>query len=138
MAKEKPPITDFLGATLAVGDEIVFVSSPGGRRHLVKGFITAVNGKTVSVGQEKNAKYCGWAYPNQVLKITQGIPEGTEIVDSKYLAGVIKDADHLHQLKNAGVDNWSEYFSYRDPEEYCEECGLHLDDCECEVIKKNE
>lgn len=107
--KEQAVLTDFLGNPLTVGDEVVFVSSPGGRRHLVKGFITAVNGTTVSVGQEKNAKYCGWAYPNQVCKIPRGIPEGEVTIEFKKLLGLMEDSRKLESLEEAGVDNWSGY-----------------------------
>jgi hypothetical protein len=113
---------DVIGQDLQVGDKVVFVSSPGGRRHLVKGLITAVNGKTVSVAYEKTGNYAGWAYPNQVIKVPKDIPEGAVVVSKEELVSYRKAYYHLNELQALGVDNWEGYFNMQfDDEGYPEE-----------------
>jgi hypothetical protein len=115
---------DAIGQELQVGDEVVFVSSPGGIRHLVKGFISAVNGKTVSVAREKDSKYAGWARPNQVAKISSPkvIPEDSVVISKEKLVSYRKAYYHLNELQALGVDNWEGYFNMQfDDEGYPEE-----------------
>jgi len=96
---------DCMGNELQVGDTVAYVSRPGGKRHLVRGYIHTINAKTANV-VNKEGNYQGYAHPEQIVKVPS---EAQVIVSQEYLGELLEASTELSYLEAAGVDNWEGY-----------------------------